>query len=76
MSDYDDMLTPDTDKMDSPPLALNIRGATNPKGIPGSNIRGLRAGRKDYKKSGSGMRGKDVTEAFRVKEKDMKRTMK
>lgn len=76
-SDYDDMLTPDTDKMDSPPLALNIRGAGGTaKANAAGNIRTLRAGRKDFKKAGDGLRGKNVTEAFRVKEKDMKRTMK
>ena len=31
---------------------------------------------KDYKKGGDGLRGKNVTEAYRVKEKDLKRTMK
>ena len=31
---------------------------------------------KDFKKGGAGLRGKNVTEGFRVKEKDMKRTMK
>ena len=33
-------------------------------------------GRKDYKKGGDALRGKNVTEAFRVKDKDLKRTMK
>ncbi|XP_023347127.1 uncharacterized protein LOC111715930 isoform X4 [Eurytemora carolleeae] len=76
-SDYDDMLTPDTDRLDSPPLALNLRGTSAAKGSSqGSNLRTLRVGRKDYKKAGDGLRGKNVTEAFRVKEKDMKRTMK
>ena len=77
-SDYDDTLTPDTDKLDSPPLTLNLRGQHGPgkEGLKGPNIRTLRAGRKDYKKAGDGLRGKNVTEAFRVKEKDFKRTMK
>ena len=73
------MLTPDTDKLDSPPLALNIRGASsaNAKGANNAyNLKTLRVGRKDYKKAGDGLRGKNVTEAFRVKDKDMKRTMK
>ena len=71
------MLTPDTDRLDSPPLALNLRGTSAAKGSSqGSNLRTLRVGRKDYKKAGDGLRGKNVTEAFRVKEKDMKRTMK
>ena len=78
-SDLDDMMTPsDTDKLDSPPLSLNIRGATaqGGKGNQVGNLRTLRVGRKDYKKAGDGLRGKNVTEAFRVKEKDFKRTMK
>ena len=71
------MLTPDTDRLDSPHLALNIRGNSASKGSSqGSNLRTLRVGRKDYKKAGDGLRWKNVTEAFRVKEKDMKRTMK
>ena len=78
-SDYEDTLTPDTDKLDSPPLTLNLRGGPGGPGkdaLKGTNIRTLRAGRKDYKKAGDGLRGKNVTEAFRVKEKDFKRTMK
>ena len=76
-SDMDDMLTPDTDKLDSPPFSLNTRGASaHSKTNQVGNIRTLRAGRKDYKKAGDGLRGKNVTEAFRVKEKDIKRTMK
>ena len=41
-----------------------------------STLRTLRVGRNDRKKAGDGLRGKNVTEAFRVKEKDLKRTMK
>jgi len=76
-SDMDGTLTPDTDRLDSPPLALNIRGATSTM-KPGqvSTLKTLRVGRKDYKKGGDGLRGKNVTEAFRVKDKDLKRTMK
>ena len=76
-SDMDETLTPDTDRLDSPPLPLNIRGATSTL-KPGqvSTLKTLRVGRKDYKKGGDGLRGKNVTEAFRVKEKDLKRTMK
>jgi hypothetical protein len=33
-------------------------------------------GGKDFKKSGEGPRGKNVIEAYRVKDKDMKRTTK
>ena len=62
---------------DSPPL-LNIRGATSGGLKPGQGptIKGLRVGKKDMKKGGDGLRGKNVTEAFRVKDKDLKRTMK
>jgi len=76
-SDMDETLTPDTDRLDSPPLPLNIRGATSTL-KPGqvSTLKTLRVGRKDYKKGGDGLRGKNVTEAFRVKDKDLKRTMK
>jgi len=76
-SDIDGTLTPDTDRLDSPPLGLNIRGATS-SGRPGqvSTLKTLRVGRKDLKKGGTGLRGKNVTEAFRVKDKDLKRTMK
>jgi hypothetical protein len=79
-SDCDDMLTPDTDKLDSPPppLSLNIRGGGT--GAKSSNqlsgIRTLRAGRKDYKKSGDTLRGKNVMDGYRLKDKDLKRTMK
>jgi len=76
-SDMDGTLTPDTDRLDSPPMPLNIRGATSTL-KPGqmSTLKTLRVGRKDYKKGGDGLRGKNVTEAFRVKDKDLKRTMK
>ena len=67
------MLTPDTDKLDSPPL--NIRGVSS-GGKQLSGIRTLRAGRKDYKKGGDALRGKNVNDAYRVKDKDLKRTMK
>ena len=39
-------------------------------------LKTLRMGRKDYKKGGDALRGKNVTEAFRVKDKDLKRTIK
>jgi len=72
------MLTPDTDKLDSPPpLSLNIRGGgSGGKSNQAAGIRTLRAGRKDYKKGGDALRGKNVTDAYRVKDKDIKRTMK
>ena len=43
---------------------------------PTSKLKKLRLKGKDYKKGGDGLRGKNVTEAYRVKEKDLKRTMK
>ena len=63
---------------DSPQI-LNIRGATSGAGVKPGQVGGLktlRMGRKDYKKGGDALRGKNVTEAFRVKDKDLKRTMK
>ena len=41
-----------------------------------SKLKKLRLKGKDYRKGGDGLRGKNVTEAYRVKEKDLKRTMK
>ena len=46
------------------------------KSSPTSKLKKLRLKGKDYKKGGDGLRGKNVTEAYRVKEKDLKRTMK
>ena len=69
----------DEDKLDSPdtPLSLNIRGREGGgKAGKDNALRTLRVGRKDRKKAGDGLRGKNVTEAFRVKEKDLKRTGK
>ena len=45
-------------------------------GIPTEKLKKIRINRKDFKKGGDGLRGKNVTEQFRVKDKDMKRTMK
>lgn len=77
-SDMDGTLTPETDRPDSPPI-LHLRGATS-GGLakPGQvgGIKTLRMGRKDYRKGGDALRGKNVTEAFRVKDKDLKRTGK
>ena len=76
--DYDGVLS-DEDKLDSPetPLSLNIRGREGGgKGGKDTALRTLRVGRKDRKKAGDGLRGKNVTEAFRVKDKDLKRTGK
>ena len=62
----------DTDRLYSLPLALNIKIKT----LAGFNDKTLRVGRKDLKKGGDGLIGKNVTEAFRVRDKDLKRTMK
>ena len=60
--------------MESPqsPLASRLREEMGKV----STLRTLRLGRKDFGKAGDGLRGKNVTEAFRVKEKDLKRTGK
>ena len=41
-----------------------------------SKLKKQRLKGKYYRKGGDGLRGKNVTEAYRVKEKDLKRTMK
>lgn len=78
-SDLDCALTPEHMDGALTPLNLNIhRGpqALSKSGVPTSQLAKTRLKGKDYKKGGDGLRGKNVTEAFRVKEKDMKRTMK
>ena len=54
------------------PTWLNLKETSSPT----SKLKKLRLKGKDYKKGGDGLRGKNVTEAYRVKEKDLKRTMK
>ena len=44
--------------------------------MPTDKLKKLRIKGKDFKKGGDGLRGKNVTEQFRVKEKDVKRVMK
>ena len=71
------LLTPDTEAgennvMMSPPWLIT----KYPTASPTSKLKKLRLKGKDYKKGGDGHRGKNVTEAYRVKEKDLKRTMK
>lgn len=44
--------------------------------MPVEKLKRMRLHRKDYKKGGEALRGKNVTEGYRVKEKDIKRTMK
>lgn len=76
----DGTLTPDPmreDGTDESPLHMNNRNMQNMKGgIPTEKLKKIRINRKDFKKGGDGLRGKNVTEQFRVKDKDMKRTMK
>jgi len=45
-------------------------------GIPTDRLKKIRINRKDLKKGGDGLRGKNVMDQYRVKDKDMKRTMK
>ena len=77
----DGTLTPDPlreDGTDESPLHMNnAKGQMrNLAGVPTEKLKKIRINRKDFKKGGDGLRGKNVTEQFRVKEKDMKRTMK
>ncbi len=55
---------------------VNLRGGHLNKNIPVEKMRTLRLHRKDFKKGGEALRGKNVAEGYRIKEKDMKRTMK
>lgn len=78
----DGTLTPDPlreDGTDESPLHHGnnkMLNAANMRGMPTEKLKKIRINRKDFKKGGDGLRGKNVTEQFRVKEKDMKRTMK
>jgi len=75
-------LTPDPDDPlaeDGMPLQMGGVARLGPLAKatgPVSKLKTVRIGRKDFKKGGEALRGKNVTEAFRVKEKDVKRTMK
>ena len=72
--DPDDALTDESPvNMGAPGIRIGpLAKATGPV----SKLKTVRIGRKDFKKGGEALRGKNVTEAFRVKEKDVKRTMK
>ena len=78
----DGTLTPDphrTDGTDESPLHVNANQFQNKNfrdGVPTDKLKKLRRKGKDFKKGGDGLRGKNVTEQFRVKEKDVKRVMK
>jgi hypothetical protein len=39
-------------------------------------LKALRINKKDYKKSGAALRGKNLMEGYRVKEKDLKKTLR
>ena len=73
-------LTPDPDDPLADDLPLQMgparMGPLSKATGPVSKLKTVRIGRKDFKKGGEALRGKNVTEAFRVKEKDVKRTMK
>ncbi|XP_059080146.1 uncharacterized protein LOC131878243 isoform X1 [Tigriopus californicus] len=72
----DGTLTPDG-FTDESPIHIGVqRLANQSKGVPVENLKKMRLHRKDFKKGGEALRGKNVVENFRVKEKDMKRTMK
>ena len=75
----DGTLTPDPmreDGTDESPLHMNNRNNRVPGGIPTEKLKKIRINRKDFKKGGDGLRGKNVTDQYRVKDKDLKRTMK
>ena len=74
----DGTLTPDPDQLtDESPIHIGVqRFMTQAKPVPVEQLRKMRLQRKDFKKGGEALRGKNVTENFRVKEKDIKRTMK
>ena len=71
------MASPDPDLTDESPIHIGVqRLAAQSKGVPVESLKKMRLHRKDFKKGGEALRGKNVTENFRVKEKDMKRTMR
>ena len=79
MFSEDGTLTPDPDLMDESPIHIGVHRlatAGQSKGMPVESLRKMRLQRRDFKKGGEALRGKNVTENFRVKEKDIKRTMK
>jgi len=66
--------TSDTEKEAIPGLLWLRRTAS--KGLPTGKLMKLRLKKKDYKKGGEGLRGKNVMEGARVKTKDLNRMMK
>lgn len=59
-------MTPDPHNTDDSPEHLNIRGGHLGKGVPVEKMKTLRLHRKDFKKGGEALRGKNVTEGYRL----------
>ena len=75
MYSEDGTLTPG-ELTDDSPIHIGVARLGPQKGVPVEQLKKMRLQRRDFKKGGEALRGKNVTEAFRVKEKDIKRTMK
>jgi hypothetical protein len=74
---HDDALTDGMTDESPMNFGTGIRIGTLAKATgPVASLNKAKIGKKAFKKGGEGLRGKNVTEAFRVKEKDIKRTMK
>ena len=61
-------LTPDPHNTDESPEHMNLRGGhmgLGGKAIPVEKMKTLRLHRKDFKKGGEALRGKNVTEGYR-----------
>ena len=77
----DGTLTPDAlreEGTDESPLHMNAKNMAKygQGNLPTEKLKKIRINRKDFKKGGDGLRGKNVMDQYRVKDKDMKRTMK
>ncbi len=59
-------LTPDPHNTDESPEHMNLRGGHMNKGMPVEKMKTLRLHRKDFKKGGEALRGKNVTEGYRL----------
>ena len=58
-------LTPDPHNTDESPEHVNLRGGQYNKGMSVDKMKTLRLHRKDFKKGGEALRGKNVTEGYR-----------
>jgi hypothetical protein len=58
-------LTPDPHNTDESPEHVNVRGGQYNKGMSVEKMKTLRLHRKDFKKGGEALRGKNVTEGYR-----------